>query len=69
MVYEEVHRPRVVGFGRVVEVRQSQADGLRELRPTVRDRRADQLVEFDTVVVQGSQQGHRCWDKPDPRLR
>jgi hypothetical protein len=68
MVYEELHRPRAVGLGRVLEVRQSEADGLRELRPTVRNGRADQVVELGRVFVQRLQQWHGCWDKTDLRM-
>src|SRR3954447_2742224 len=48
---------------------QREADGLRELGPTVRDGGADQLAEQGAVLVQSLQQRHRCWDKPDLRMK
>src|SRR4029453_16237837 len=51
VIDEELHRPRTVSVRRILQMLQSEADGLGELRPAVRDGRADQLAEQGVVVV------------------
>jgi hypothetical protein len=44
-------------------------EGWVPMGPTIRDGRADQLDERGGIVAQCVEQGHRCRDEPDLRVR
>src|SRR5688572_29706172 len=52
LVDEELHRPLAVSLRRALETVQREGDGLGELGPAVRNRRADQLPEPGSVLGQ-----------------